>query len=137
MVAIVGLAAGHGGREVNDNILWGLLAPIPYLLWWIIAMGRGQSPMKQLFRIKVVRRDGRRPGWWRMLVRDVAFKWGVLVAGAVLSVLSIVSFPIVTVPFVLESLWALLDKDGQSLHDKLLDTVVVRTSPPAHSVRAS
>lgn len=44
---------------------------IPYVVWLVFALGRGQTPGKQLLGLVAVRSDGRRFGWGRMLVREI------------------------------------------------------------------
>jgi uncharacterized RDD family membrane protein YckC len=68
---------------------------------------QGQTPGKMICRLKVVRADGRPPGYGRALVR-----W----LGYILSGL----------PFYAGFLWVLFDRNKQAWHDKLAGTYVVR-----------
>ena len=57
--------------DVLDAILFFLTLIIGYLIWWLIVLGRGQTPGKQLLGIYAIKRDGSRAGWGTMFVREV------------------------------------------------------------------
>ena len=57
--------------HILDGILFLLTLIIGYIIWWLIVLGRGQTPGKQLLGICAVRRDGSRVGWGRMFVREI------------------------------------------------------------------
>ena len=44
-------------------------------------------------------------------------------------------FVFVSIPIFADNLWALLDQNGQSVHDKVMGTLVVQKRPPDESVR--
>ena len=44
-------------------------------------------------------------------------------------------FVFVSIPIFVDNLWALLDQNGQSVHDKVMGTLVVQKRPPDESVR--
>ena len=50
-------------------VLWWII--VLYLVWWLIALARGQTPGKQLTGIVAVRRNGSRFGWGRMFIREI------------------------------------------------------------------
>ena len=50
-------------------VFWPLF--IVALVWWLFALGRGQTPGKQLTGIFAVRQDGSRFGWGRMFIREM------------------------------------------------------------------
>ena len=99
--------------------------------WWLFTLSRGQTPGKQLLGIRVMRTDGTASDWgWtfirELLVKEILFRgiaWLTVIGG------------------LLDLLWAFWDKDRQTLHDKIVKTVVVddrgyrlgnslETSPP-------
>ncbi|MCY3606846.1 MAG: RDD family protein [Acidimicrobiaceae bacterium] len=49
-------------------VFWFLI--FVYLAWWLLVLGRGRTPGKQLAGIFAVRRDGSRFGWGRMFIRE-------------------------------------------------------------------
>lgn len=93
------------------------------VVWWVAAMRRGQSPGKQIVGLRVVREDGSTCGFWYMALREVAIK-GVMVGS-----MAQVTFG---AAWLLDYLWLTWDRSGkkQTLHDKLLGTLVVEQSWP-------
>lgn len=90
-----------------------LYAPITMALW------HGATPGKRLFRIRVVREDGRDLGFGWSFVREPLIK-GVLigaVGGSVFFVVPLVNY-----------LWPLWDRECRAGHDMLAKTRVVRTA---------
>ena len=81
---------------------------IGWLIWWFIVAPRGQNPGKAVVGIRVIRTNGDAVRTGGMFVRGLA--------GALAGLL----------PFYLDDLWILWDRDAQTLHDKLVNTVVVR-----------
>ena len=81
---------------------------IGWVIWWFIVAPRGQNPGKALIGIRVIRTDGSAVRTGGMFVRGLA-GW---LAGLI--------------PLYLDYLWILWDKDAQTLHDKLVNTVVVK-----------
>ena len=95
-----------------DIILFFLTLIIGYIIWWLIVLGRGQTPGKQLLGIRAMRRDGNRVGWGLMFVREI---------------LQFVIWPIGGIGLLADGILVLID-DGEhrSLIDRIVDTVVVR-----------
>jgi hypothetical protein len=81
---------------------------IGWLIWWFIVAPRGQNPGKAVVGIRVIRTNGDAVRTGGMFVRGLA--------GMLCGIL----------PFYLDDLWILWDRDAQTLHDKLVNTVVVR-----------
>jgi len=103
--------AGRGERLlgwlVNLLITFFTLG-IGWVIWWFIVAPRGQNPGKAIIGIRVIRTNGDAVRTGGMFVRGLA---GIL-AGLI--------------PFYLDELWILWDRDAQTLHDKIVNTVVVR-----------
>ena len=57
--------------NILDVILFFLTLIIGYIIWWLIVLGRGQTPGKQLLGIRAVKRDGDRSGWGNTFIREV------------------------------------------------------------------
>ncbi len=102
---------------ILDDILVIVTLIIGYLIWWLIVLGRGQTPGKQLLGIWAIKTTGERSGWSNTFLREFVFKG--LVFGWLGAITGYVAYA-------LDYLWALWDRDTQTLHDKLADTVVVR-----------
>lgn len=92
---------------------------IGYIVWWLIALGRGQTPGKQIVGIRVIKDDGEPSGWGYTFLREFVIK--LLLVGFI----SDVTFGIGRL---VDYLWPLWDREKkmQTLHDKMLGTLVVR-----------
>jgi len=84
----------------------------------LLVLGRGQTPGKRIMGIRVIRLDGKPIGWWYAFERYGSY---------------FASFTTGLVGFA-QILW---DRNRQALHDKVVETVVIRirNTPPLH-VRA-
>ena len=96
-----------------------LLPAVGYLVWWLIVLGRGQTPGKQLMSIRVIRADGRASGWGWTFLREFGVK------GVLVNAVSWLSAGIGLIVWIGDLLWAFWDKDRQTLHDKIMKTVVI------------
>ena len=121
LVAPVGVKAAGIGRRVAayilDIVLFFVTLIVGYIIWWLITLGRGQTPGKQLVGIRVMRADGTASDWGWTFIREFLVKFALFDVAA-----DIVAFGLASV---LEKLWAFWDKDRQTLHDKIMKTVVV------------
>ncbi len=100
-----------------DIALFFLTLIIGYIVWWLFALRRGQTPGKQLLGIRVIRTDGTPSTWGWTFIREFLVK-------VMLFEVVIDSFTI-GVGSIIDGLWAFWDKDRQALHDKIVNTVVV------------
>ena len=103
--------AGRGERLLSwlvSGLIVIFTLGIGWIIWWFIVAGRGQNPGKAVVGIRVIRTNGDAVRTGGMLARGLAG----LVAGII--------------PFYLDELWLLWDRDAQTLHDKIVSTVVVR-----------
>lgn len=97
-------------EDLGIGFGWGALYFTAFLALW-----RGQTPGKRLLGVRVIRLDGRPIGWW------IAFeRFGGYGASLVTGLLGFAQI-----------LW---DRNRQGLHDKSVETVVIRDLPP--SIRA-
>ena len=96
-----------------------VMVMIGYIVWWLIVLGRGQTPGKQIVGIRVIKDDGSPSNWGYTFLREFVIK--LLLVGFI----SDVTFGIARL---VDYLWPLWDKAEkmQTLHDKLLGTIVVR-----------
>ena len=116
-----GIKAASLGRRVAayllDILLFFVTLIIGYIIWWLFALRRGQTPAKQLLGIRVIRTDGRPSDWGWTFIREFLIKlvvFEVAIDAVTFSVGSLVNL-----------LWPFWDKDRQALHDKIMKTVVV------------
>lgn len=102
------------GAYLLDFPLFIFTLAIGWLVWNIVVMTWGQNPGKQLLGVYIVNEKGEPIGFWhhallRAFVGQVVF--GTLTAG---------------IYTLLDYLWPLWDRHGQSLHDKVAGTYVVK-----------
>jgi uncharacterized RDD family membrane protein YckC len=109
-VKLAGLGQRLGAR-ILDALLVFLTLFIGYLIWWLIVLGRGQTPGKQLVGIRIWDARGTPTGWGRSFLREFVAR---LVTGIATGWF-----------FWIDTLWALWDRDRQTLYDKIAGTVVV------------
>lgn len=97
--------------NVLDWVLFFLTLVIGYIIWWLIVLGRGQTPGKQLLGIRAIKRDGDPSGWGNTFVREVVktvAHWFVI-------------------GFFADIILLLIDDDEhRSLSDRVANTVIVR-----------
>ena len=110
VVAIMGVVAVVAGALA--------IFLIGYIVWWLIVLGRGQTPGKQIVGIRVIKDNGEPSGWGYTFLREFVIK--ALLAGF----LSDATFGIARLVDYLWPLWDRAEK-MQTLHDKLLGTLVV------------
>jgi uncharacterized RDD family membrane protein YckC len=113
--------AGRGDRLISwlvSGLILIFTLGIGWLIWWFIVAGRGQNPGKAVCGIRVIRTNGDAVRTGGMFVRGLA---GILCG---------------IIPFYIDELWLLWDRDAQTLHDKLVNTVVVRAQGSEKIVEA-
>jgi len=96
------------GAAIVNVLLQFLTLYIGWVIWWFIVAPRGQNPGKAVVGLRVIKTDGQAARTGDMFVRGLV--------GILLGVL----------PFYLDLIWLLWDKDAQTLHDKVVGTVVVK-----------
>ena len=97
-----------------DALLFLLTLIIGYIIWWLIVLGRGQTPGKQLLGIRAYKRDGGPAGWGTTFIREVV---------------KAVAHSFV-IGFFADAILLLMDDDEhRSLSDRVANTVVVRHQP--------
>ncbi len=101
---VFGAIATLTGSGLEGNPLQ-LALTIAYY-WYFLARSNGQTPGKKVLKVRVVKVDGSQLNDTDALVRAVVS----LVSGGV---------------FLLGYLWAFIDKDNQTWHDKAAGTFVV------------
>ncbi len=92
---------------------------IGYIIWWLFALRRGQTPGKRIVGIRVVKDNGEPSGWGYTFLREFVIKF---------LLLGLISEPTLGIARLVDYLWPLWDRAEkmQTLHDKLLGTLVVR-----------
>ena len=120
LVVIVALALALGNPDDEDDSSWGVVG-IAYLasillpfFYFTIFHGRasGQTPGKRVLGIRVADERGESIGYGRAFGRY-----------AITVVFAIFLF----IPLLLDYLWPLWDAKNQALHDKVVNSVVLKT----------
>ena len=96
---------------ILDGILFFLTLIIGYIIWWLIVLGRGQTPGKQLLGIYAIKPDGSPAGWGTTFVREVV---------------KFVAHSFVIGFFADVVLMLLDERDNRSLSDRVANTIIVR-----------
>ena len=115
--------AGRGERLLSwfvNTLLVFLTLIIGWIIWWFIVAPKGQNPGKAVIGLRVIRSDGNAVGTAMMFVRGLVGQ----AAGL---------FPLGSI---IDSAWLLWDKDAQTLHDKVVGTVVVKAKGSEKIVEA-
>lgn len=85
---------------------------IGYVIWGLVAWGRGQTPALQVLGMRCWRPEAQRvAGWWWMALREIVGR----IAEGILGIISLL------VSFIL----MMVTKDHKCLHDMIAGTVVV------------
>jgi uncharacterized RDD family membrane protein YckC len=50
-----------------------LVIVVPFILYWVLPALTGATPGKAIVGIRIIRRDGRHPGFWKVFVRQFMF----------------------------------------------------------------
>ena len=129
VLALLGAGLVGGGRSGVLDVVLALLAFVVLfvafaLLYAPLVMARtnGQTLGKRIARCRVVRTDGRRVDVWWAAYREVVVKGVVLgVAGSLTA----------GIAYLVDFGWPLWDGQRRAVHDLIVDSRVVRTSPVA------
>jgi uncharacterized RDD family membrane protein YckC len=103
------MLAGSGGFGITGMIWSSIAGFLPWLYWWLLTGLRGQTLGKMILNIKVVNRQGNKPGLGYAALREIIGKT--------------VSFLVLFLGF----LWIAWDKDKRGWHDKIAGTYVVKS----------
>lgn len=127
---VAGALATQGRRFAGfilDALLFVFTIAIGWLIWFLVIAGRGQTPAKQILRLRVVGEDGRTASYGWMLLREIAVKWvAFIVLNLVLAaVVGNAGTWVYVAAFAACALWCVWDANRQCLWDKLLRTLVV------------
>lgn len=98
------------GASIVNVLLMVITLFIGWVIWWFIVAPKGQNPGKAVVGLRVIKTDGTAVRTGGMFVRGL------------------LTFICGLIPLYLDYLWILWDRDAQTLHDKLADTVVVKAN---------
>ena len=98
----------------------GLVLMAGYVIWWLLALRWGQTPGKQLVGIRVIKVSGEPSDWGHTFLREFVTK---MILGGIASGITSGIYLLV------DNFWSLFDGNRQTLHDKMVSTLVVRNRP--------
>jgi uncharacterized RDD family membrane protein YckC len=105
---------GGRGERILAWLLNGLILVftlfIGWLIWWFIVAPRGQNPGKAIIGLRVIRANG-----------NAVTTGGMFVRGLVAQI-----FGLVSLVFLIDNFWMFFDRNAQTLHDKTVNSVVVK-----------
>ena len=127
-----------GAFSLDYLIIW-LTVGIGWLIWLAIVAPRGQSPGKSLLGLHIYRTSGEQAATGHVWLREFGWDAAIgIVAVALLALLGAVASTVgeffilwfwLTIVFwafsFFDAAWVLWDRDRQTLHDKVLGTLVV------------
>ncbi|MBN1351073.1 peptidylprolyl isomerase [candidate division KSB1 bacterium] len=129
MVSIM-VGGGLGATGINPVFILVMIALwFSYLIYLLLKLGKGTTPVKTLFRLRVinVKSEEIEPGETHKLrIRDTHVDfWTMFI------IRELIGKIISAVPLFLGFLWALWDERRQAWHDKIAGTVVIQISKEA------
>jgi hypothetical protein len=95
-----------------EALLIGLLLVVGWLIWLWFSAKKSQSPAKQLLGMYIISTDGQPISAGRVWIREALLQWLI--------------FANVFLAAIVDFLFFLFDANAQSLHDKIMETAVVR-----------
>ena len=116
------------GALVLDAVLMVLTLGIGWLIWSLVIWGNGQTPAKQILKIRVYNSEtGQVVSWGHMALREALLGWwfGISIA---ISLLALVTFGLGTLAFIA---WFVVEivfyftKDSRTVRDMWVKTAVV------------
>ena len=117
LALIVGTDNGTAFAALLAVALASVAVVLGYFVWWLFALRRGQTPGKRVVGIRVIRDDGSPSDWGYTFVREFVIKF---LVGGVLSGMT------GGIYWMVDHLWPLFDENLQTLHDKMVSTIVVQ-----------
>ena len=116
---IVGVISSTPGQPVPRQIVQFVFMAVPVAYHWYFWTRReGQTPGKFALGIRVVKADGSKIGDIDAVMRAIGYHVSAMLFG-------------------LGFIWALLDKNNQSWHDKIARTYVIRSNGQRKTVEIS
>lgn len=119
------------GALVLDAVLMGLTVGIGWLIWSLVIWGNGQTPAKQILKIRVYNAEtGRVVTWGHMALREALLGWW-FGLGIATGLLGLVTFGIGGLAFIA---WFVVEivfyftKDSRTLRDLWAKTAVVNVA---------
>jgi uncharacterized RDD family membrane protein YckC len=119
------------GALVLDAVLMGLTFGIGWLIWSLVIWGNGQTPAKQILKIRVYNAEtGQVVSWGHMALREALLGWW-FGLGIASGLLSLVTFGIGGLAFIA---WYVVEivfyftKDSRTLRDLWVKTAVINVA---------
>ena len=119
------------GALVLDAILMGLTLGIGWLIWSFIIWGNGQTPAKQILKIRVYNAEnGRVVSWGHMALREALLGWwfGLGIASGILSLITFGIGGLAFIAWYVVEIVFYFTKDSRTLRDLWAKTAVINVA---------
>jgi uncharacterized RDD family membrane protein YckC len=119
------------GALVLDAVLMGLTLGIGWLIWSFVVWGNGQTPAKQILKIRVYNAEtGRVVSWGHMALREALLGWwfGLGVASFIFSLLTFGIGGIAFLAWYVIEIVFYFTKDSRTLRDLWVKTAVINVA---------
>jgi uncharacterized RDD family membrane protein YckC len=119
------------GALVLDGILMGLTVGIGWLIWSFIIWGNGQTPAKQILKIRVYNAEnGRVVSWGHMALREALLGWwfGLGIASGILSLITFGIGGLAFIAWYVVEIVFYFTKDSRTLRDLWAKTAVINVA---------
>ncbi|HJN91650.1 MAG TPA: RDD family protein [Dehalococcoidia bacterium] len=113
------------GGAILDSLLMVVTFYIGWLVWLYFTAPDGQTPAKKLLNMYILKDTGEPVTAGQVWLRDVLVET---------IVFGVISAFVVGVATLIDAVWILFDKDHQTVHDKMLNTIVIHA--PRERVRS-
>jgi uncharacterized RDD family membrane protein YckC len=116
------------GALVLDAVLMGLTLGIGWLIWSLIIWGNGQTPAKQILKIRVYNAEtGQVVSWGHMALREALLGWwfGISIASGILGLITFGIGALATVAWFVVEIVFYFTKNNRTLRDLWVKTAVI------------
>ena len=119
------------GALVLDAVLMGLTLGIGWLIWSFVVWGNGQTPAKQILKIRVYNAEtGRVVSWGHMALREALLGWwfGLSTAFGILSLLTFGIGGLAFIAWFVVEIVFYFTKNSRTLRDLWVKTAVINVA---------
>ena len=116
------------GALVLDALLMGLTLGIGWLIWSLVIWGNGQTPAKQILKIRVYNAEtGQVVSWGHMALREALLGWwfGISIATGILTLVTFGLGSIASIAWFVVEIVFYFTKNSRTLRDLWVKTAVI------------
>lgn len=119
------------GALVLDAVLMGLTLGIGWLIWSLVIWGNGQTPAKQILKIRVYNAvTGQVVSWGHMALREALLGWwfGVSIASGLLALITFGLGSVATIAWFVVEIVFYFTKGSRTVRDLWTKTAVINVA---------